>query len=151
MGDAELEVSGPQGFVESKISEFLESQSRSPFLGKAIGDHVARQPAVAERRPSGKQTSVAQFFRKVAPKTDIDRVLIAGYFLEHFRNTEKFTAAEVRDTIREAKIPPPSNPSDAVAKNIKKGFMMPAGDKDGKLSYVLTSDGEENVKESLNE
>jgi hypothetical protein len=94
--------------------------------------------------------SVAQFFKKISPKTDIDRVLAAGFFLEKFKNQDGFTASEISDTVRGAKIPPPSNTNDSINKNIKKGYMMPSGDKEGKMAFVLTSDGEETIVELLN-
>ena len=102
-------------------------------------------------KASGKRLSVAQFFKKLSPKTDVDRALAAGYYLEKFGQQHNFTAAEVRETIRSAKVAPPKNPSDVVAKNIRKGLMMTAGDKDGKMAFVLTNDGEEAVGDLLSE
>ena len=147
VGDSEVEVTGPSGFVEAKIADFLNRHRREPAPPSATS-----LPASGPASPAGgKSMSVAQFFRKVAPKTDVDRTLAAGYYLEYIANLESFTAADVRETIRGAKIPPPRNPSDAVAKNIKKGLMMGAGDKDGKMAFVVTTDGEEAVRALLAE
>lgn len=82
-------------------------------------------------------------------KSDVGRVLIAGYYLEIVQEMQSFTALEIKDAIRGAKVSPPSNSSDAIAKNIKKGLMMQAGDKDGKMAYVLTTDGTEFVAEQI--
>jgi len=96
--------------------------------------------------------SAAQFFKKVNPRTGVDRVLAAGYYLEIFLGMENFTSAEIRDTIhKEAKTQPPKNPNDLINSNIKKGYMMSAGDKDGKMAFVLTSDGEDTIKVLLDQ
>lgn len=151
IGESEIEVTGPSDFVEKKIAEFLERQKQAPVIppvspGKSVS-HSAIRTTV---QPSHKVMSVAQFFKKVSPKSDVDRVLAAGYFLEKFENQDSFAASEVSETIRGAKIPPPKNTNDAINSNIKKGNIMPAGDKEGKKAFVLTSDGEETITELLN-
>ena len=67
----------------------------------------------------------SHFIGKVAVAVhlnDVDRVLVAGSYLEQIRNAQDFTAAEVRDLVKEAKWPPPINVNDAINRNIKKGF-----------------------------
>jgi len=144
VGDHELEVTGPVEFVEKKIAEFVGEHKQLPPDARA-NDAQLQEAGPIVSNSHKKATSPAQFFKNASPKTDVDRALVAGYYLERFEQLESFTAAEIRDTIRKAKIAPPKNPSDAVAKNIKKGLMMTAGDKDGKMAYVLTTDGEEAV------
>jgi len=85
-------------------------------------------------------------------KTDVDRTLAAGYFLEKHKGYENFTASEVSGTIRvDAKRTPPRNPHDMINSNIRKGLIMSAGDKDGKRAFVLTSDGEDAINEMFTE
>ncbi len=149
IGENEIEVTGPSDFVEKKIAEFVEklkpgSVSSSGSLPKGT---ISSTEEAAKGLPKG--MSPLQFFKKVSPKTDLDRVLAAGYFLEKFKNQDSFTSSEVKEVIREAKTPPPPNTSDSINKNIKKGYMMPSGDKEGKMAFVLTSDGEETITELL--
>lgn len=147
IGDNELEVTGPIDFVEKKIAEFREQQKTIHPLSPST-THL--NPPTQPSPISVKGMSVAQFFKKISPKSDIDRTLAAGYYLEKMKNEEKFTSIEVSETIRSAKTTPPKNPSDCVSKNIRKGYMMAAGDKDGKMAFVLTSDGEEAIEALLN-
>ena len=147
IGENEFEVTGPSNYVEDKIAEFLERQKSIPVKGAEKSSLISTTPTTLK---SSKEMSVAQFFKKVSPKSEIERVLASGYFLEKFKKEEKFTAAEISGIIRESKRQPPKNPNDAVNQNIKKGHMMSAGDKDGKMAFVLTSDGEEVIEESLN-
>ncbi len=144
VGDSELEVTGPKDFVQEKIDEFLK---RSRHTSGSPPQH-AGLPAVSAETTVRKM-SLAQFFKKTSPRTDNDRVLLAAYFREKMQNAENSTAAEIRDIIREAKRPPPKNTSDAINQNIKKGLLMSAGDRDNKMAFVVTTDGEESIDEML--
>jgi len=145
IGDAELEVSGPQKFVEEKVAEFISAQGSKHETTSIRGAVAESIQSDASKKPP----SLAQLLKKANLKSDVDRALIAGYYLETFKEYQSFTAAEIKDAIRDARISPPSNPSDVIAKNIRKGVMMQAGDKDGRMAYVLTTDGAEFVEEQL--
>lgn len=147
VGESELEVTGPRKFVEKKIEDFLGLQKH---LSAPVSPKAALRKGAQASQTEPRKLSPAQFFRKVAPGTDVERILAAGYFLEVFENQESFTALEAREVVRSAKIPPPKNPNDSINKNIKKGLMMAAGDKEGKMAFVLTSDGEEEIAATLN-
>lgn len=146
IGENELEVTGPSDYVDEKIDEFLKLQK--PV--ESIGSHSTALPDVGQQASTrGKQLSISEFIRKISPKTDVDRVLATGFFLENFRGEDKFTASEVTELIKESKNTPPKNSNETINKNIRKGFMMAAGDKDGKISFVLTSDGEDIINDIL--
>ena len=140
IGDAEIEVTGPAQYVEQKIAEFLKQPPSRP------AEQSADRGGKTEPAPA-KSLSPGQFFKSCSPKTDNARTLIAAYFLEKYRNAQSATAAEIRDVIREAKVQPPRNPNESVNQNIRKGLMMTAGDKDNKIAFVVTSDGEAAVEE----
>jgi len=149
VGDSEIEITGPSDFVERKIAEFVEKQRQLP--SSAVGMSKPGAEGVVPSSATGsKALSVAQFFKKVSPKSDVDRGLAAGYYLERFRSAQSFTSTEIAEMIRSAKITPPKNTSDVIAKNIKKGTMMPSGDKEGRMAFVLTTDGEEAIEVALN-
>lgn len=151
IGDHELEVTGPIDFVEKKIAEFNEQQKATPSIGTGQRAHKSKSQEPLDLMKPDKGMSAAQFFKNVSPKSDVDRVLVAGYYLEKFKGEEKFTAAELSELIRtQAKKQPPKNPNHTVNQNIRKGYMMGAGDKDGKMAVVLTSDGEEAIEALLN-
>jgi hypothetical protein len=143
VGDSEIEVTGPKDYVEKKVDEFLKSPPKGI---QQPSTHPSSQ-ALSTTEPAGKKISPAQFFKKCNPKTDVDRVLVAGSYLEQIRNAQDFTAAEVRDLVKDAKWPPPINVNDAINRNIKKGFLMSAGERENKRAFVLTSDGEDFVRD----
>src|SRR3989338_2345160 len=102
VGDSEIEVTGPKSYVEKKIDEFLKKPPAS--ISGTRAPHVRESAARTDLK--GKKVSPAQFFKKCNPKTDNDRVLVAAYYLEQVKNLQNFTAAEVRDQIKEAKRQP---------------------------------------------
>lgn len=146
IADSEIEVTGPPDFVERKVREFLD---QAPSPGRAPPSGQASRPR--QLGISLKGSSPAQFLRKLNPKSDVDAVLGAGFFLERARNQDNFTAREVRTLLAEAKRRPPKNPNDAINSNIKKGLIMSAGNRENKIAFVLTSDGEEQIEEALSE
>jgi hypothetical protein len=143
VGSAELEVTGPADFVEKKIEEFQKSIKEIIPVGPIpIGSDATASQGLAT---ATKGLSANQFFKKMSLKTDIDRVLALGYFLENMKGQQNFTRAEIMGAFQEAKVTLPKNISDAISQNIKKGFIMAAGNKDNKTAYVLTTDGEEAI------
>ena len=146
VGDAELEVTGPADFVQSRIDKFIDSVKSAPSLQSQRSIPQGQSVALpASELPKG--MSIAQFMKKFSLKSDVDRALFAGYYLEHYQSADRFTAGEIRDTIKAAKVSPPTNTSHVINQNIKKGYMMTAGDKDKLMAFVLTSDGEQVVEE----
>ncbi len=146
VGDKEIEITGPNDYVEKKIAEFLRQ-------GASAGNNsntATPQLTTATQTPNLKGKSPAQLFKLANPRTDNDRVLVAAYFLEKFRNAQNATAAEIRNLIKEAKWPPPANANDAINQNIRKGLLMTAGDREKKMAFVVTSDGESAVEEMTN-
>jgi hypothetical protein len=107
---------------------------------------------LAESRPTGirKKLSAREWLLQKRPKSDVEKVLALGYYLEHYRNTSSFNRSELEGLFREAKEIVPRNINDKVNKNIEKGFMMGAKEnKDELKSWTLTSTGEEFVENEL--
>lgn len=146
VGDAEIEITGPPDFVKSEIKDFLE---RPPTKSPAAPVPVPAATSGSISDHKAKAKSPAQFFKMCNPRSDVDRTLVAAYFLEKFRDSQNSSAAEIRDVIREAKVPPPRNSNDSVNQNIRKGLIMTAGDRDNKMVFVLTSDGEAAVEQMM--
>ena len=143
IGDSEVEVTGPADFVEKKIADFVARASYQTT--QATAPRNIAQASAGDAGVKTKAESPAQFFKKLAAKSDVARVLMAAYYLEKVKSQENFISQEVRDLITQAKIPAPANVNDSINKNIKKGTIMTAGDRGGRMAFVLTSDGEEAV------
>ena len=92
----------------------------------------------------GKSSSPREFIDRYGLSRHVDIVLAFGYFLERTRNLKNFTAADISTCYYEAKVEP-SNTSQMIINNIKKGFIMQAGKSGAKKGYTLTRTGEEFV------
>lgn len=123
--------------VESRVSEL---ERRLTEVERILGEeaHPANQQS--------KRLSIREFLISKGPKTDLDRALLIGYYLENFGNKAPFNLNDLREAFAGAKEPLPSNLSDTVNKNIQKGLVMEVpGRKDGFKSWVLTNSGEAKV------
>jgi hypothetical protein len=140
IGSFSVEVSGEPDFVNKKFEELV-----SRFLtGSSPSTAEMATPAVA-LETSGKRTSPAEFLKQAAAKSQFDRALLLGYYLEKTQGVSSFTSAEITQLGQEAK-QPFANSSDAIAKLTGRGLMMSAGDKDGKRAFALTASGEAYVE-----
>ncbi len=98
-----------------------------------------------------KKVSAKEFLMTKNLKSEILKTLALGYYLEHLEGLEYFNVVDLETAFRSAKEKPPKNINDAVNKNISKGFFMEAAErKDMKKAWVLTSSGENHVKDTLN-
>ena len=142
IGDAEVEVTGPPSYVNERIAQFMQQAPGPTKRAHAVPDGGTGDPAIVNK----KGTSPAQFIKRANTKSDVNAVLVAGYYLERINGQESFTAQEIRDVLGKAKRPPPTNINDSINGNIKKGLIMSAGDRDSRMAFVLTSDGEDAVQ-----
>src|SRR5208337_3434199 len=105
IGDAEIEVTGPADFVESRIESFMKRAASPSTAGSSEARATTPLPALHGK----KESSPAQFIKGRNVKSDVNAVLVAGYYLEKIRGQENFTAQEIRDLLSDAKRPPPKN------------------------------------------
>ena|SRR3990167_4631401 len=95
-----------------------------------------------------KKSSAREFLLMKILKSEIQKTLALGYYLEHVEKMESFNVTDLETAFRSAKEKPPKNLNDAVNKNISQGLLMDAASKkDAKKSWVLTSTGEKFVEE----
>jgi hypothetical protein len=124
-----------------------EIEARFASLERRVGELEHLVQSTAPRGPvAGKVLSIREFMISKNPKTDVDRTLVVGYYLETHGNISPFNLGDLRGAFAQAKEQLPVNLSDAVNKNIQKGLVMevPNG-KDGFKAWVLTNSGEKQV------
>jgi len=128
--------------TEDTISRLNKLEERVAKLEKyLVNDNL---PAVTKPR----KLSAKEFLLTKLPKSEVQKVLALGYFLEHEEGVEPFNVTDLEATFRSAKEKLPKNLNDAVNKNIARGFIMEAKEKkDAKKAWHLTSTGERFVEE----
>ncbi len=104
------------------------------------------------RAGSQKKLSLRELFRKTKSKTNVEKVLLAGFYLEVYEGSICFNAEEIKNALRNAKIPPLSNTLAFINQNIKNGnIMQEKQKKDDLKAYTLTATGEDLVKNLIDE
>ncbi len=122
-------------------SQLEDHEKRIAYLEKRPGD---------KGETTTKKLSIREIFISKKPKTDVDKTLLVGYYLEIFQDYTSFNSSDIEVDFRSAKEPPPVNINDVVNKNIRKGFIMSAEEKkDNKQAWVLTNLGIQYVDNDL--
>lgn len=146
----EFEAEGDKAFVLAMLQRFhpaLPGGKPLPPDSEAPSEKLRSR---LEKPSAAKPVAVGEFIRQLAPKKHTDMVLAFGYYLEKQSGVRDFTAADINRCYYEAKLDP-SNTSQMVAHNIKRGAMMEAkGAKGaGRKRYMLTQSGEDKVRALL--
>ena len=94
-----------------------------------------------------KKISIKEFLLEKSPKSDVQKTLCIGYFLEKYEGYESFNLKDIEDGFRMSKEPVPGNINDKINKNIAQDFLMEAKEKkDSKKAWTLTRIGETEVE-----
>lgn len=125
---------------------FTELEARVAKL-----EGILSAPDAARRSAVPKKMSAKEFLLTKTFKSEVEKTLLLAYYLERVGDMPSFNINDVVSIFQAAKEKKPVNPSDAVAKNVARGFLMDASErKDGKKAWTLTSTGEKYVEEDLN-
>jgi len=109
------------------------------------------EPAVVTGPRGGsdaKPYSAPELFASMGWKTDLDKVVLAGYFLEHHSGADRFNVNDIRTCLISAKVPSPKNLALALLKSVQRGWLMETPErKDEMKAYLLTQSGERRAQE----
>lgn len=98
-----------------------------------------------------KKVSAKEFLITKKFKSEAQRTLVLGYYLEHMEDMPSFNISDLAAIFQSAREKRPANMNDAVNRNVARGLLMEAtGKKDSKKVWILTSTGEKYVEEELN-
>ncbi|MDA4127327.1 MAG: hypothetical protein OK452_09050 [Thaumarchaeota archaeon] len=127
-----------------RISEKLEEHERR------ILELEKRQ--LSSPRPMKKELSIKEFILGKQPRSDVQRTLVVGLYLEQHRALTSLNVKDLEDGFREAKEIIPKNINLAVIGNIGNGHMMEAKEKkDDMKAWTLTNRGVEFVEKGFKE
>jgi hypothetical protein len=99
-----------------------------------------------------KPYSAAELFASKNWRTEIDKVVLAGFFLEQFGGIQSYTIQEIRDCLVAAKISLPKNINLAILQAAQKGWIMEVPSQSGtRKAWALTQTGERRAEEMSQE
>lgn len=120
-------------------------------LKKKLEEHeerISRLEKLFQTKPEviKKKLSISEFLLSKEPKSEMEKTLAIGYYLEKFEGFTSFNAKDLEVGFRKAKERPPKNVNYEVIRNVRKGYMMEAEDtKDNRKAWYLTNSGEKYV------
>ncbi len=126
------------------------SESRVDALEKRVALLESRVAALegsyAEPKRRGRKLSIKEFLLSKSPRSDVEKTLVIGAYLEKFEMLESFNTKDIGTGFRRAKEKVPTNIADMIQKNVAKGYMdLAEEEKDGLKAYYLTNSGEKHV------
>jgi hypothetical protein len=148
-GDIEFEIEGDRNYVSKTYDDLKEilglQQTTLPLPPPGTQEKPEKKKSGVTKAPTGgKSYSPREFIDRYALKRHTDIVLGFGYFLEKVRGLKNFSGADINTCYYEAKVEP-SNTSQMIINNIKKGFIMPSGKSGSRKGFMLTRTGEDFV------
>jgi hypothetical protein len=154
INDATLELAIQRASIAAQKTESFRSET---FTAVLIAELLSKPPDPAEvtaivryEGPTGsaprKSYSSAELFASKNWETEIDKVVLAGYFLERYNNLSSFTVQALRDCLLASKVPLPSNINLAIVRAVQKGWVMEIPGKSGaRKAWSLTQSSDARV------
>ena len=121
-------------------------------LEKKLEEHekrISKLEKLLRSKPQDvkKEISIKELILSKKPKSDVQKTLLIGYYLEKYRGVSFFNAKDLEEGFKESKEKVPSNINNKVYGNVKKGHMMELKKKKGELkTWNLTITGERFVE-----
>jgi len=158
VGNAEIAVSAPdKEFVLNESKHLIEKfrlngvEPHSTEVEIIQGEVVAL-PAMSQTRVVKPQT-LGEFFKQfVGLQTNLDKILVFGYWCEIKQNQPHFTSEDILSKYREARETPPANIGRDLRSLVSKGFLLPPGKSDdGMPTFALSNSGIKEVESRMSQ
>jgi hypothetical protein len=151
----EFEAEGDKAFVAEMVKLYgPPPTSPEPALSGKSGKGAGKRASAVTRPTTGKSLSIREFIQQLELKKHTDISLAFGFYLEKHQGVSEFSPADINNCYYEAKLEP-SNTSQMIIQNIKRGFLMPARrtghekERKDKKGYTLTRAGEQFIESKL--
>jgi len=90
---------------------------------------------------------VYHFIEEENLKSHKEYIVGMAYYLYKFEDVDPFNVDDIKNMYNEARIPPPKNVNDFIAKLCKQGFFVEAGTKDGLKAWKISIKGIKFIEE----
>ncbi len=156
IGNAEIEVSAPdKDFVLNESKHLIEQfrlNTVAPHSSEVeiIQGEVTELPEASRARVVKPQT-LGEFFKQfVGLQTNLDKILVFGYWCEIKQQQPHFTSEDILVKYKEARETPPANVGRDIRTLVSKGFLLPPGKSDdGTQTYALSNSGIKEVESKM--
>jgi hypothetical protein len=120
--------------------EITEIKKKLDNFEKRISTLEAYMPKKPEAL---KKLSIKEFLLSKKPKSDVQKTLVIGYYLEKHEGYSSFNAADIEEGFGSAKETVPKNINLCIIRNVQKGHLAEAKEeKNSHKAWYLTNTGE---------
>ena len=154
VGNAEIEVAAPdKEFVLQESSRLIEKfELNTPPMTPTSGIEVVQGDVLDTTRVginqarAEKPEALGEFYNQFNLQTNLDKILVLGYWCEIRQNQSHFTFEE----FKEVKVTPPANISRDLGSLVSRGLLLPPEKlEDGTQAYVLSRSGVKEVESKM--
>jgi hypothetical protein len=157
VGNAEIEVSAPdKDFVldeSNRLIEQLNLASGASYIEQQVVSHNGATAHIAalESR-TAKPETLAEFFKRFTNlQTNLDKMLVIGYWCEVRQGQQNFTAEDIKTSYKEIKEETPANIGRDLDRIKSKGFLLSPEKSDNGMAYALSSSGIKEVESKMSQ
>ena len=158
VGNAEIAVSAPdKDFVLNESKHLIEQFRLNGVAPHSAGieitqGEVTELPEMSQTRVVKPQT-LGEFFKQfVGLQTNLDKILVFGYWCEIKQSQPHFTSEDILAKYKEARETPPANIGRDLRSLVSKGFLLPPGNSDyGMPTYALSNSGIKEVESKMSQ
>lgn len=158
IGNAEIEVSAPdKDFVLDESDRLIEQFKLTPTTSHPASQTMSlnnETSSVASETKLTKPQTFAEFFKQFTGlQTNLDKMLVIGYWFERKQNQPHFTIEDIQAKYKnEIKEAAPANIKRDLEKLRSKGLLMPPEKSDnGTLAYSLSNSGIKEVESKMSQ
>ncbi len=140
-----------------QVGDYKSETYLAVLLGRLMGqsagvvNRVSLQPPALPQVTEGEDQEICtppEIFAGTHWKTGLDKVVLAGFYLENRESMDRFNINDLRSCLVRAKVPIPKNISLPVLQSVRRGWMMEVPEvKDNVKAYVLTQTGARRIQE----
>ncbi len=156
VGNAEIEVFAPEkDFVLDESSRLIEQFILAPIVSNSVeqenGFNNGSSFVMASETKPEKAQNLVEFLKQFnGLQTNLDKILVIGYWCEMKLRQPHFTAEDIEAKYEEIRQQRPAHLKRDLESVRSKGFLMPPKKvENGRLAYTLSSSGIEEVESKM--
>ncbi len=154
IGHSEIEVSAPdKEFVLQESNRLITQfnldnvESNSSKMEANQGNGTSPREQGANQNRTEKPQTLGEFFRQFKLQTNLDKMLVLGYWCEVMQRQSSFTLEDIVAKYKEVKEPTPANMRRDLNSLVSKGLFL--FDDKSEQTYALTNTGINEVQSKV--
>jgi len=155
IGNAEIGVSAPEkDFVIDESNRLIERFNLTaitpPLTNQAVDLNGATEHSGVPETKATKPQTLAEFFKQfVGLQTNLDKMLVLGYWCEVKLEEPHFTVEDLLAKYKEIREIPPTNIKRDLGILRSKGLLLPPEKSDDGATYALSNSGIKEVESKM--